>query len=652
MISPNNASVDYGTMLKAPAGYAVDFAIGTTYSLDLHALMGAYLSLGLAVDTDSSLATDDLYLFAALSELKDKVMVFCEKGRIIGRGDYSALYCQLESGIVEVDLPEAVTETGRFAYPSFHPKTWIIRFTPTEWTGPARYRVCVLSRNLTFDGSWDLAGSFEGDYREQHSFASPGSYSIRAYLDALRRLYGKGAYSSKFDTIIDEIPYVNFTSGSRDYQLALPFSFTGIPGAKSFDQEFSDALAKSSRVLVITPFLSAASGGTDPLARIAHHFDDEKPKPLLVTRRDSIAANPGIARKLNAFSTFVVRDDLVTTEFEKDEVGSTENGGRDSGNNDEGSSMPLERDIHAKAYLFERARQTDCCDLFFGSANASVKGLFANCEAMSHLTVKHANAFDRMLAELGLTPDELDRGSLFEPLSPERMATMAPLSDEEQGKLRKQQAFDHFLRKIALSMRIKQGDEANVFKVIVAASGDAEQMRACRISLATGGISLPLDAKTTFEGIGLEKLTELVKVKCVDGDFKSTRLMKCRLLEGADYLELQRRELFKHVTKRRFAEYLEFRLSGNPELVASMASERRNSNLGSQIRAASSYSGLYENLLRAYVTKPEQADAFVSECLNMLSTGQSNLISEAGDEEIESIRHLLEVVQKGARYAR
>lgn len=44
MLNPNNNRLDYGDILSPPNNYQLDFAIGTTYSLDLDALVGAAIS--------------------------------------------------------------------------------------------------------------------------------------------------------------------------------------------------------------------------------------------------------------------------------------------------------------------------------------------------------------------------------------------------------------------------------------------------------------------------------------------------------------------------------------------------------------------------------------------------------------------------------
>ena len=62
MLNPNNDRIDYGMILSPPDGYTLDFAIGTTYSLDLDALVGACISLGLSEDMDSTLINNPVFL--------------------------------------------------------------------------------------------------------------------------------------------------------------------------------------------------------------------------------------------------------------------------------------------------------------------------------------------------------------------------------------------------------------------------------------------------------------------------------------------------------------------------------------------------------------------------------------------------------------
>ena len=48
MLNPENDRLDYGKILTPPGGYSLDFAVGTTYSLDLDALTGASIAFVLS----------------------------------------------------------------------------------------------------------------------------------------------------------------------------------------------------------------------------------------------------------------------------------------------------------------------------------------------------------------------------------------------------------------------------------------------------------------------------------------------------------------------------------------------------------------------------------------------------------------------------
>ena len=44
MLNPKKDRLDYGNILSPPSNNQLDFAIGTTYSLDLDALVGASIT--------------------------------------------------------------------------------------------------------------------------------------------------------------------------------------------------------------------------------------------------------------------------------------------------------------------------------------------------------------------------------------------------------------------------------------------------------------------------------------------------------------------------------------------------------------------------------------------------------------------------------
>ena len=72
MLKPSGDRLDYSHMLSPPVGYETVFAIGTTYSLDLDALIGISISLGLSESIDSELKDNPIYLLEALQKTADK----------------------------------------------------------------------------------------------------------------------------------------------------------------------------------------------------------------------------------------------------------------------------------------------------------------------------------------------------------------------------------------------------------------------------------------------------------------------------------------------------------------------------------------------------------------------------------------------------
>ena len=127
MLNPNNDRLDYGQILSPPVNYRLDFAIGTTYSLDLDALVGACIALGLSAETDSDLMYNPICLLEALRSTGDKVALFCERGQIHLPGKVTPLYVLLEKIVFQVGMQK---KRGIAKYPSFHPKFWLLRQKP------------------------------------------------------------------------------------------------------------------------------------------------------------------------------------------------------------------------------------------------------------------------------------------------------------------------------------------------------------------------------------------------------------------------------------------------------------------------------------------------------------------------------------------
>lgn len=134
--------------LRPPAGYRVDVAVGTTYSLNLTALLMAPLSFALLEHAgDDVAAIDPIRLLEAVRRHSEHTTVFAQAGAIHVPGSYRPLLTFIEDSVLEVMPPDGRT--------LFHPKVWAVRFVDVDVN--YLHRVIVLSRNLTLDRSWDTA---------------------------------------------------------------------------------------------------------------------------------------------------------------------------------------------------------------------------------------------------------------------------------------------------------------------------------------------------------------------------------------------------------------------------------------------------------------------------------------------------------------
>jgi hypothetical protein len=178
--------------LKPPTGYSLDFAIGTTYTLDLLAMLTAPLGFTLfelrGTPTGELTTTDGLVLLRTLREYADRMTIFCEAGRVSVPTKHSILLGHLEESIVQVAAPTANR--------TFHPKIWVLRFRE-QGGARVRYRFLCLSRNLTFDRSWDTVLTLEGPFDSHRKLAHSAIRPMAEFIAALPRMVVGGPMSER-----------------------------------------------------------------------------------------------------------------------------------------------------------------------------------------------------------------------------------------------------------------------------------------------------------------------------------------------------------------------------------------------------------------------------------------------------------------------
>lgn len=385
-------------ILAPPDGYSLDFAVGTTYSLDLDALVGACIALGLSAETDSALLNNPVFLLEALRTTGDKIALFCQNGQIHYPNKATPLYILLEKIVNGVTLKR---RGNAAVHSSFHPKFWLIRYTGEG--DEVLYRIVVLSRNLTFDRSWDTAFYMDGKPSNE---VTDKNAPVADFLGFLVKNLRSNAYSKakakKIRAMIRELPHICFKTGSKVFY-DFDFIPSGIPKTGGGSYSIKDcALCKNMgtgkraeglhELFIMSPFLSSS---------VVHYFNSRgepvaNTEYILITRAMSL----GRLKPLDAdrFRIYVLKDAVVDGE----------------GAISEETPDYRKQDIHAKIYMTRKYSDTD---LYLGSFNASQNAVYHNVEFMIRLKSKNRYLNIGKLKDALFCGDENGPGNPFQEIS-------------------------------------------------------------------------------------------------------------------------------------------------------------------------------------------------------------------------------------------
>lgn len=321
-------------------------AIGTTYSLDLTALLSVPLALTYYdwEDERGRPSADPVALLEALRQHAGEVTVFCQAGQIHVPRRNKLLYGYVEESVVEVTPPR---ENG-----VFHPKVWVLRFL----TGEQRvlYRLICMSRNLTFDRSWDTMLVLDGQLMERRN-AYAANHPLADFLAALPSL------------ALREIPEAararvrRMENEIRRVRWALPEGFGGVLfhplGIAGYRR--SPFKGRIDRLLVVSPFLSPKR-----LRRCSALGENN----VLISRLESLAAVDSDA--LEGFAhTYFLNPAASMPEQTAD-------------GEDEGQVEDVLNGLHAKLFVAEAGWDAR---VWVGSANATDAAFGANVEFLTEL---------------------------------------------------------------------------------------------------------------------------------------------------------------------------------------------------------------------------------------------------------------------------
>jgi hypothetical protein len=347
--------------LRPPEGYAVDRAIATTYTLDLTALLIAPLAFAMldglcsrAKPTAPHVA-DSIDPFALLKAVRgsaERTTVFCQAGRIAVPTQYRRLLTYVEESVVEVAPAEG---TG-----VFHPKVWVLRMLGPE--KKIAYRVLVLSRNLTFDRSWDTLVALDGELAQDRTRAISANRPLAEFVAslpglAINKQQMRPQSLADVKLIADELLRVHFElpEGFDEYAF-YPIGIAGRTGAPFLD-------TRCDKRFVISPFVTA--GGLADLSGKGG---------TLVSRLEELDKIPR--------ETLATFDEVLVLNDQADQLEDTEEHALDV---HEGTPPPT--GLHAKVYVTDDGWDTH---LWTGSANATTAAFAQNVEFVVRLRGKRS----------------------------------------------------------------------------------------------------------------------------------------------------------------------------------------------------------------------------------------------------------------------
>ncbi len=576
MFDPKANRLVYGDLLAPPPGYSLGAAVCTTYSLDLETLIASLVAIGLNEATDTELLRSPLNTLHAIERVSRKIVVFCEAGQTRIPEASSPLHLLLEKMIVPVALP-AVTKD---LYPSFHPKTWIIRYE-SKGQKPL-YRFLVMSRNMTFDRSWDVSVALEG--KEE----AGGRHKVRPLLDFLsflrERVNPKDPDKSQKRNIIDSLSSslegVRFEPREgdkpfRDFEI-FPL---GIDENKYNEELVKDDLFATGYghgihdIVVMSPFISKG---------IIKRLDsDEKwltksTRRVLITRRTELEKLKGA---LNNTDVYVMKDAVIDGENELSDEGDMD--------------QVRKQDIHAKLYL---SVKDSAVRLYLGSMNASEKGLGMNVEMMLRLsTSPYYLSRESLLKDL---MGDDDKGNPFIRVEPDEQP-----DEEEKTDSGNEKALKRICRLRLVGEVTPSGDTYNV--TLTSGSGAIPE-GATIAPLRAKGLEKPLEKTVSFTGLKLLELTEFYIITVGEGKDRAQGLM---LIPTKVIPQDREKSIISDIIndRRKFAEYVAIALGESPEQALSETEDMDRDHADpSAVRPTPPLTALYERMLRVASEDPER----------------------------------------------
>jgi hypothetical protein len=408
VLNLNKNRLDYGELLHPPFDFRLDRAVATSYSVNLQALLSIPVALIYRQTMEGDFTASPAKMLESIKQISRRVTVYHQEGQLHVPHSFNRLYAYLEPCLSPIRLSSA--------YHIFHPKVWVLRYV-NDSSGEVRFRVIILSRNLTFDRNWDVAAYVEG------KVATRKWKQNQPLVDFVAWLHRQEPFPEA-DVFLEDLAKAWFTAPEPFEN----FQFHPI-GTPNYETNPVDT-PTGDKVAAISPFVTSS---------IIQSLHDRVQREFWFFGR-GLEMNKLSGEFFEDSNLYCLPEHIIDGErvLEEDET-----------------EAARDQDIHAKVFLFENS---DSTRWFLGSANATNAASSGNVEFMLELIgdsprLRVKRLLDELIAEGPFTPFER---------TDEKVE-----SEEDIQRKRELRRFEHALLGSAISGSITPASEPGQYHLSV-----------------------------------------------------------------------------------------------------------------------------------------------------------------------------------------
>lgn len=549
----------YGDLLASP-GYDVEFAVGTTYSLDLKALLIVPYSLGAFGELSNGIKSTPIFLLESIRRSSDKFVLFCHRGGIHVPKELQSFYSLLEDSIFEV-----INKNSPLS--NFHPKMWLLKEVNHENKNDQQLKVMVMSKNIDFDNNIDVAVSLTGKIDATGAATNDRHASLSKFVLALAD-YAKGEKKRKTISLANDLMHVSsFEVDESRFEVNgyefMPFFFgNNLNERITFPESF-----QGQSVMIISPFIDEATI-KDLNGRIGKNG-----RNVMVTRYGYVSPNIFQYYDRENGAVYVVNDQMINNEY-----------------------VPI--DLHAKTYFVSWPKKDNGYFLFIGSANATFSAFHKNTELLVRLKLKNGqflfNSFEKEFLQLDDKGESLVYERLTEP--------------NEQIEPHEYSPLEKWMRELLCSpfKANVSPNEQGLYDVQLKTHINEGTFRFSIAPLQMPSLEEHLANEVVFRNIPLSKLSEFYIIKGTDKDDHLEQVIK---IPTKGIPDNRNDEIFRSIvdTRDKFYNYISFMLCDDQEEYF-FEIEQLNKNLNEKGKHSSTplTGRIYEQMLKIAANNPEQ----------------------------------------------